>query len=91
VFSEKLLGYFCVRAMLQSCWRFFQVGSNLDRPELSVLAVLEIAEMRGNAEIWRRFGGGSDRNRALLGNPVQPVHDMQIVQNRINTSYFASC
>jgi hypothetical protein len=43
------------------------------------------------SEIWRRFGGGSDRNRALLGNPVQPVHDMQIVQSRINTGYFASC
>src|SRR5260370_20552012 len=42
------------------------------------------------AEIWRRFGGGSDRNRALLGNPVQPVHDMQIVQSRINAGYFAS-
>ena len=70
---------------------FSQVGGNLDRPELSVLAVLEIAEVHGNAEIWRRFGGGSDRNRALLGNPVQPAHDMQIVQNRIDTGYFASC
>jgi hypothetical protein len=26
-----------------------------------------------------------------LGIPVQPAHDMQIVQNRINTGYFASC
>ena len=55
-----------------------------------MLAVSEIAEVHGNAEIWRRFGGGSDRNRALLGNWGQPVHDMQIAQSLINTSYFAS-
>jgi hypothetical protein len=67
------------------------IGRTLDRRELSVLAVLEIAEVHGNAEIWRRFGGGSDRNRALSGNPVQPVHDMQSVQGLINTGYFASC
>jgi hypothetical protein len=70
---------------------FARVGGNLDRPELSVLAVLEIAEVHGNAEIWRRFGGGSDRNRALLGNKGNSMHDMQIVQSRINTAYFASC
>jgi hypothetical protein len=70
---------------------FARIGRTLDRQELSVLAVFEIAEVHGNAEIWRRFGGGSDRNRALLGNPVQPAHDMQIVQNLINTGYFASC
>ncbi len=70
---------------------FARIGRTLDRQELSVLAVFEIAEVHGNAEIWRRFGGGLDRNRALLGNPVQPAHDMQIVQNRINTGYFASC
>ena len=70
---------------------FARIGRTLDRQELSVLAVLDIAELHGNGEIWRRFGGGSDRNRALLGNPVQPVHDMQIVQSRINTGYFASC
>jgi hypothetical protein len=70
--------------------RFARIGRTLDRQELSVLAVLEIAEVHGNAEIWRRFGGGSDRNRALLGNAVQPVHDMQIVQSRINTGYFVS-
>jgi len=69
---------------------FARIGRTLDRQGLSVLAVLEIAEVHGNAEIWRRFGGGSDRNRALLGNPVQPVHVMQIVQSRINTGYFAS-
>jgi hypothetical protein len=68
-----------------------QVGYNLDRSGWSVQVELHTAQVQGDAEIWRRFGGGSDRNRALLGNPVQPVHDMQIVQNRINTSYFASC
>jgi hypothetical protein len=35
-----------------------------------------------------KFGGGSDRNRALLG---EPVHDMQMAQGSINTGYFASC
>ena len=69
---------------------FARIGRTLDRQELSVLAVLDIAELHGNGEIWRRFGGGSDRNRALLGNPVQPVHDMQIMQSRINTGDFAS-
>jgi hypothetical protein len=70
---------------------FARIGRTLDRQELSVLAVLEIAEVHGNAEIWRRFGGGSDRNRALLGNLVQPMHDMQIAQSRINTGDCASC
>lgn len=69
---------------------FARIGRTLDRQELSVLAVLEIAEVHGNGEMWRRFGGGSDRNRALLGNPVQPVPDMQIVQSSINTGDFAS-
>ena len=70
---------------------FARIGRTLDRQERSVLTVLEIAEVHGNGEIWRRFGGGSDRNRALLGNPAQPVHGMQNVQSRINTAYFASC
>ncbi len=70
---------------------FGRIGRTLDRQGLSVLAVLEIAEVHGNAEIWRRFGGGSDRNRALLGNEGNSMHDMQIVQSRINTAYFVSC
>ena len=37
-----------------------------------------------------KFGGGSDRIRALLGDPVPAVHDMQMAQGRINTGYFAS-
>jgi hypothetical protein len=69
---------------------FARIGRTLDRLELSVLAVLEIAGVHGNAEIWRRFGGGSDRNRALLGNGGNSMHDMQIVQSCINTAYFAS-
>ena len=48
----------------------------------------------GNAvvcvESCRRFGGGSDRNRALLGNRGNSMHDMQFVQGRINTGDFAS-
>jgi hypothetical protein len=69
---------------------FARIGRTLDRRELSVLAVLEIEEVQGNAEIWRRFGGGSDRNRALLSNGGNSVHDMQSVQSSINTGYFAS-
>jgi hypothetical protein len=70
---------------------FVQVGNNPDRPELSVQAVSLIAQVLGNAEIWRRFGGGSDRNRALLGNKGNSMHGMQMAQSRINTAYFASC
>ena len=65
--------------------RFARISRTLDLQELSVLAVLEIAEVHGNAEIWRRFGGGSDRNRALLGNKGNSMHGMQIAQVRINT------
>jgi hypothetical protein len=38
---------------------------------------------------WR-FMGGSDRNTSNLGRSAQTVHDMQSVQSRINTGYFAS-
>ena len=68
-----------------------QVGYNLDLPERSVQVDLDMAQMLEEGEIWRRFGGGSDRNRALLGNNGNSMHDMQIVQSRINTAYFASC
>ncbi len=60
-------------------------GSYLDCPEPSVQAVLHVAEMRGYAEIWWRFGGGSDRNRAHLGNQGNSMRDMQFAQIRINT------
>ena len=68
-----------------------QVGFNLGRAEQSVQMDLHMAQVQGEAEIWRRFGGGSDRNRALLGNEGNSMHDMQIVQSRINTACFASC
>jgi hypothetical protein len=42
------------------------------------------------SEICRRFGGGSDRNRALIGNEGSSMHGMQIVQSRINTGDCAS-
>ncbi len=62
-----------------------QIADNGDRPKPSVQAVLHIIEVHGNAEIWWRFGGGSDRNRALLGNQGNSMQDMQISQGRINT------
>jgi hypothetical protein len=68
-----------------------QVGYNLGRPVQSVQMDLHMAQVRGKADIWWRFGGGSDRNRALLGNKGNSMHDMQCVQSRINTSEFASC
>ena len=70
---------------------FCQVGFDLGRPEQSVQAVVYMAQVQEESEIWRRFGGGSDRNRALLGNEGNSMHDMQIVQSRINTACFASC
>ena len=69
---------------------FSQVGVDLVRPEQSVQAIVYMAQVQEQSEIWRRFGGGSDRNRALLGNNGNSMHDMQIVQSRINTAYFAS-
>ena len=81
--------------MLNICSGFIgdsvQVGYNLGRPEQSVQMDLHMAQVQGKAEIWWRFGGGSDRNRALLGNRGNSMHDMQFVQSRINTGDFASC
>ena len=68
----------------------FEIGNNLDRAEHSAEAVLHIAEVQGRAPIWWRFGGGSDRNRALLGTSGNSMHGMQIAQIRINTGDFAS-
>jgi hypothetical protein len=62
-----------------------QVGYNLDRPERSVQVDLHIAQVHGEAKICRRFGGGSDRNRARLDNPGNSMHGMQIAQDLINT------
>ena len=75
--------------MLNICSGFIggsvQVGYNLGRPEQSVQVDLHMAQVQGKAEIWWRFGGGSDRNRALLGNKGNSMHGMQIAQDRINT------
>jgi hypothetical protein len=68
----------------------FRIGNNLDRAEHSAQAVLHIAEVQGRAQIWWRFGGGSDRSRALLGNQDNSMHGMQSVQRRINTGDCAS-
>ena len=80
--------------MLNICSGFVggsvQVGYNLDRPEKSVQVDSHVAQVQREADIWRRFGGGSDRNRALLGNPAQPVHNMQFVQCRVNNGDCAS-
>jgi hypothetical protein len=70
---------------------FCQVGFNLDRPEQSAEVVVQMVQVLEGSEICRRFGGGSDRNRALLGNDGNSMHYMQIVQSRINTACFASC
>jgi len=66
------------------------VGGNLDRPDRSVQVALHLAQVQGDAEICRRFGGGSDRNRALLGNTGNSMHSMQIAQSGINTGDCAS-
>jgi hypothetical protein len=68
-----------------------RVGYNLGRAEQSVQMDLHMAQVQGKAEIWWRFGGGSDRNRALLGNKGNSMHGMQIAQCCINTGDFASC
>ena len=75
--------------MLKACSKFvgggIQSGDNLDRLEWTAQAFLHVAKAQSEATICRRFVGGSARNRAVLGNPGQPVHDMQSVQSRINT------
>ncbi len=65
-------------------------SDNLDRLEWTAQAFLHIAKAQSEATICRRFVGGSARNGALLGDPGQPVRDMQIVQSRINTGDCAS-
>ena len=67
-----------------------QVGFNLGRAEQSVQMDLHMAQVQGKAEIWWRFGGGSDRNRSLLGQSCNSMHGMQIAQSRINTDDCAS-
>ena len=61
--------------MLKACSNLVggrvQSGDNLDRLEWTAQASLHIAKAQSEAEICGRFGGGSDRNRALLGNKEQ--------------------
>src|SRR5438477_2796309 len=73
----KLLGCFC------------EVHLPLFSFRPLTLVALSTAAVR--SEICRRFGGGSDRNRALLGNIGNSMHDMQFVQSLINTGDCASC
>ena len=81
--------------MLNICSGFIggsvQVGYNLDRPERSVQVDLHMARVHGEAKICRRFGGGSDRNRALLGNRGNSMHGMQIAQHLIITGDSVYC
>jgi len=67
-----------------------KVAESLGRSSRCVEGVLHTMEVQVNPKIWWRFGGGSDRNRALLGNPGNSMHDMQIAQSRINTGECAS-
>ena len=80
--------------MLSTCsnfvGRFAKIAESLGHPEQCVEAVLHVSDEQGSAEIWRRFGGGSARNRALLGNSCNAVHFMHMAQSRINTGYCAS-
>ena len=74
--------------MLRACYFVggeIRSGDNLDRLQSTAHAFLRIATAQSEAEICRRFVGGSARKRALLGNPGQPVHGLQFVQSRINT------
>ena len=81
--------------MLKMCSSFVggfsQVGFDLGRPEQSVQVDSHMAQVQGEADIWRRFGGGSDRNHALLGNPGNSMHGMQIAQYLINTGDSVYC
>jgi hypothetical protein len=57
---------------------FARIGRSLDRHELSVLAVLDIAEVHRNGEIWGRFGqesrsfGQSGATGARYANHAKP-------------------
>ena len=70
---------------------FGNVAGSLGCPEQCVQAVLHVTEVQGSAEIWRRFGGGSARNRALLGDSCNLVHFMHMAQSRMNAGDCASC
>jgi hypothetical protein len=64
---------------------FVQVGYNPGHPEQSVQMDLHMARVRGEAEIWWRFGQES-RSFVHEGNSM---HGLQIAQRCIHTG--ASC
>ncbi len=70
---------------------FARVDRTLDRPPQSVEGVLRMQKSGEVVELYGRFMGGSDRNRALLDNQGNSMHVMQIAQGRINTSDYVSC
>jgi hypothetical protein len=90
VFCEKLLDISVPNTCSSSMGDFAKVAGSLDRPEQCVQAVSHTAEAQASLEIWRRFGGGSARNCALLGNAGNPVQFMRMAQSSINTDCFAS-
>ena len=56
--------------MLSVCSRsiggFGQIANHLDHLQSSVQAILQIAEVQGNAEIWGRFGQESRSSGHIL-------------------------
>ena len=60
---------------------FTQVGNDSGPQVCSEQIVSYAAEV----QVGAKFGGGSDRNRALLGNSGNSMQDMHIAQSRINT------
>ena len=62
-----------------------QIGNGLGLQVCSEQTVSSAAGVLGTKQPWGRFGGGSARNRALLGEASNPVHFMQVAQSRINT------
>jgi hypothetical protein len=69
---------------------FARVREDSDALEGLPAVLFRMAQVQESRQIWRRFGGGSARNRALLSRSCNSVQHMQMVQSRINTGYFAS-
>ncbi len=85
--AKKPARTFALEGKLLGCFCAVHFALFSSRP----LALVALSNEAVRSEICRRFGGGSDRNRALLGQVCNSMHDMQIAQSRINTGYFASC
>jgi hypothetical protein len=54
-------------------------------------AGIVLSSTEGRLEVYGRFMGGSDLNTGNPGQFGQSRQFMHIVQNRINTGYFACC